>query len=163
MFTVKKLFALMLLITVSLACYYFIGYRRFFLSDRTGEKYITIWTSSNNRCYVIPGKYYSPFKPSEDYIETLNHRNYFGIVWASDDSEKINLSIYNQYQIFGLDEGFKIYEDNETMLSNYGITRKINSSQGEEESKLLSDSIKREINYEYIDLNRFYGIKVFSW
>ena len=92
--TRKKLYLLILLIAVLLTSYYYTGYRRFFISDRTGEKHITVWTSFNNRCYVIPGKYYSPFKPSDNYIETVNHRNYFGIVWDSTDSAEIKLSIY---------------------------------------------------------------------
>ena len=35
------------------------------------NKFITIWKTNGNVCYIIPGKYYSPFKPI-NYIKTNN-------------------------------------------------------------------------------------------
>lgn len=44
--------------------------RRFFCLD--SGKCITVWKTYNNKCYIIPDKYYGLLKPSDNYIELSN-------------------------------------------------------------------------------------------
>jgi len=37
--------------------------------------WITVWKRLGNKCYVIPGKYYSVLNPSDNYIKTSNRQS----------------------------------------------------------------------------------------
>ena len=141
--------------------YYQIEYKRYFVSSKDGTEYLTVWTSSNNECYLIPERYYSPFVPKENYIKTVNHRNYIGIVWDTKDPTKYKISIYNNYEVYNLDSSVKVYDGNDYLLKEYKIS--VTPESGETLSSDSLDQIKKHINYEYIDLNRIYGIKRFIW
>jgi len=148
----KKIFLLFAIFLI-LSLYYFFDYKRHIICDQEEQKFITIWTRFGNVCYIIPGKYYGLTKPSGNYIETASHRNYIGIVWQTKDSRALKISVYGSFRINNLDTTIAVYDRNELMLNEYGITT----------NKENADSIKRKINYEYIDLNRVIGIKVFRW
>lgn len=62
---------------------------------------VTVWKTYNNRCYVIPGKYYGLFKPSRSYIESTNI-NSMDLIWNGAPHEVIvnkddNSSIVNRF------------------------------------------------------------------
>ena len=158
----KKKKLLIFLFVALVFFYYQMEYKRYFLSDKDGKEFITIWTSSRNDCYIIPGKYYSPFKPRNNYIKTVNHRNYIGLVWNTQDSRKLKISIYHGYELFGLDPKIQVFGDNDSLLLEYGIGKRLGSS-GKRVLIDDSDKIKNAINYEYVDLNRIVGIKRFKW
>jgi hypothetical protein len=44
--------------------------RKFFCLE--DGKCITVWKTYNNVCYVIPGKYYGLWAPSNNFIKTSN-------------------------------------------------------------------------------------------
>ena len=71
--------------------------RKFFCID--GNRCITVWKTYNNTCYIILGKYYGLFKPSENFIKTTNTNNitiFFSselpnsIIYRSDYPSKVN-------------------------------------------------------------------------
>lgn len=146
------------IILISFLClcvilYYFLDYKRHFIFDSDGNKGFTVWPRVGNTCYIIPGKYYSPFVPKTNFIRTRTHTNYIGVVWDTGDATNYKLSIYNEYEINSLQNGIVIYDKNELMLSDYHISLNSDSS----------NYLKHAISYEYLDLNRIWGIKRFKW
>jgi hypothetical protein len=149
----KRKLILVLIVVLGFTFFYQLYYKRYFISNKDGSEVFTIWPRLGNDCLIIPGKYYSPFNPKDNFIKTVTHTNFIGVVWETGDSIKYKLSIYNSYEAFGIEKEIRIYSDNEQLLAEYDI---LNGS----------DSIefhRRRINYEYIDLNRVWGIKKFSW
>lgn len=65
----KKIAAFILGVIVLSAVWYGESRKFFCLSN---GRCITVWKTYNNTCYIIPGKYYSPSKPSLNYIESTN-------------------------------------------------------------------------------------------
>lgn len=48
--------------------------KRTFLSLQQG-RYVTIWEMFNDKCYIIPGRYYGLIKPSDNFIESSRTNN----------------------------------------------------------------------------------------
>ncbi|MDQ0109432.1 hypothetical protein J2T02_004575 [Chitinophaga terrae (ex Kim and Jung 2007)] len=61
---------LFFLIVVSFLFAWYGESRRFFCLE--DGKCITVWKTYNNVCYVIPGKYYGIWAPSNNFIRTSN-------------------------------------------------------------------------------------------
>ncbi|MFC0878888.1 hypothetical protein ACE01N_20005 [Saccharicrinis sp. FJH2] len=104
----KRKFLIFLLIVLALFAYYQIDYKRHFIYSRDRTEYITIWQRIGNNCYIIPGRYFGVTTPHKNYIKTVNHRNYFGIIWNTFDSLDFKISIYNDYQLIGWNENAKL-------------------------------------------------------
>lgn len=49
-------------------------------------KYITVWKTYNNNCYLIVGRYYGLFQPSlgHSYIKTTNTSSGIDLIWTKD-------------------------------------------------------------------------------
>jgi hypothetical protein len=136
--------------------------KRHFIYSRDESKVITIWPVLGNTCYIIPGKYFGLVPPETNYIKTVTHKNYIAIVWEPIGASEIQMSIYNEFKPVGLDSSIALYKDQNELLRQYSLVEM--TRVGESQKKDGSTEItKREINYEYIDLNRVYGIKIFTW
>lgn len=147
-------------ILVSLVFYYQLDYKRHFVSNTSKTKFITIWQRLGNRCFIIPGKYYGVFSPSDNFIRTVNYKNYVGVIWNTGDDFTFKLSIYNKFEKVGLENDVQVYSSNDSLLFDYGILETLDVARGKREKSINSDSLKRIFDYNYIDLNRVYGIKV---
>lgn len=86
-------------------------------------KSITVWKRLGGACYIIPGRYYSPLKPSGCYVSTTSNGN-FCVVWESTED-----LIYSGHgQIVSDDtelneRQFKHYSSNEAFYDSlYKIT-----------------------------------------
>jgi sugar-specific transcriptional regulator TrmB len=77
------------------------------------DKYITIWKTLNNVCYITPYKYYGIFWPSDNYIKTTND-NYLVlflsnnmpktvIVWENKQDEPIEYINGNKTEVLIVD------------------------------------------------------------
>jgi len=64
----------------------------------SNNRCVTVWKRLGNKCYVIPGKYYGIFEPTDDYVKTTN-TNSITIIWLDDNSWLIdankNVEIFN--------------------------------------------------------------------
>jgi hypothetical protein len=156
----RKIYIVITIVLISLIYYQF-GYKRYFIYNVTKEKCVTIWPTWGNNCYVIPGKYFSPFTPDTNFIKTINNTNYIGVIWNTGDEYDFKLSFYNDFEISGLDDNIKVYANNDSLLWEYKILDSINVDKGIRTTNNMSDSIKKKFDYNYIDLNRIYGIKIF--
>ncbi len=113
----------------------------------------------SGKCFIIPGKYYSPFKPKDNYIQTVNHRNYLGILWNTYDEYDCKIYIYNEFEN-KLNSKIKLYENSDLLLKEYGILERVEFN-GKRIYSTNSKYLREKFDYNYIDMNRVYGIKVF--
>ena len=54
------------------------------------SKCVTLWKRLGNKCYIVPGKYYGIFKPSDNYIKTTN-TGYVDIIFLNDISLLVDI------------------------------------------------------------------------
>ncbi|MDQ3191692.1 MAG: hypothetical protein M3Q58_08870 [Bacteroidota bacterium] len=148
-----------LLFFIALA-YYFIDYKRDFIHNKEKSEYITLWCRYGN-CYVIPGKYYSPLPPKDNFIKTVFYRNYIGIIWKPQDNYKHKISFYNQYEEVNLDPNIKTYKKNTDLMFEYNILDSISSFNNENFYNDSADYYRKKYDYRYIDTGDLFGITSF--
>jgi hypothetical protein len=141
--------------------YYQIDYKRHFVCNFDGSKVITIWERIGNNCYIIPGKYLNIFPPKENYIKTVNHRNYIGLVWNPEDNYDYKISIYNSFKEINLTTNIKTYTKNDSLLLEYNVLDSLNVSRGIRYVSDSSEYYRCKYDINYVDLNRVYGIKIY--
>lgn len=133
----------------ALSIYVIVDYRREILSSKNGDKQLTFWCRIGS-CYIIPGKYYWPWLPKNNYIRTKLYRNGIGIVWMTGDDQDIKISFSNEYSIFELDSRIAIYESNEILMKEYGILDSVNSFNRRNHYNDSAQYYIDECNYVYI-------------
>ncbi len=76
--------SLFVLITIFFIAVWY-GELRTFVPLQNG-KYVTVWKTYNNDCYIVIGKYYGLLKPSLDhaYIKTTNTSSAVDLIWKTD-------------------------------------------------------------------------------
>lgn len=102
----KKVLLTVLVILILLLAWYGES-RKFFCLG--GGRCITVWKTYNNTCYVIPGKYYGLFKPTENFIQTTN-------------TNSLTIFFTNQLPnavIYRSDQAVKITNDNKSKITFY--------------------------------------------
>lgn len=151
----KKKLTVAVLFLLFLILYYQLDYKRHFVYSTDKTEVITIWSRLGNNTYIIPYKYFSLFSPKINYIKTKTHRNYLNIVWDTGNKNNFVINTYQENEQYQVDRDIIIYEDEEKFYDHFGVKK--NSS------KDVLDSIKKKLDYMYVDLNRIYGIKVFKW
>jgi hypothetical protein len=124
---------------------------------------LTIWQRIGNNCYIIPGKYYGIVPPSSNYIKTVNYRNYIGILWNTSDKFNYKISIYNKYQLHDLNSNVKVYPKNDSLLLEYKILDTLDYQRGKRISNDSANYYKKRSDYNYVDLNRIIGIKIYEY
>ncbi|KIC62103.1 hypothetical protein [Chryseobacterium taiwanense] len=149
-----------LLFIVILFGYYQFDYKRYFIESSDGKKVFTVWQRKTNNCYIILGKYYSPFKPSKNYIQTKNYRNYIDIIFNPSNRNYADLSIYNDFEKHNLKLNISIFSNNDSMMYKYGILKKYDPPRGIRVVAEDKEILKKKYDYVSIDLNRIYGIKI---
>lgn len=143
-----------------LIVYYQLDYKRYFIESSDGKKVFTVWQRIGNNCYIIPGKYYLPFKPSENYILTKNYRNYIDIIFNPLNGNYADLSIYNDFEKHNLESNINIFSNNDAMMYKYGILEKYDIQRGVRVVSKNEKILESKFDFIYIDLNRIYGIKI---
>jgi hypothetical protein len=142
--------------------YYQIDYKRYFIKNNDCSKTITIWQRLGNNCYIIPGKYFWIFTPRKNYIKTKNYRNYIGIIWNTMDKYEFKISIYNDYEyIHPEGDKIKIYSKNDSLVYEYKILEVLSYFADKRKWSDERDSLINYYDYNYIDLNRICGIKIY--
>lgn len=149
-----------LLIIIILFGYYQFDYKRHFIESSDGKKVFTVWQRIGNRCYIIPGKYYSPFKPSTNYIQTKNYRNYIGIIFNPINEGYADVSIYNDFEKHNLESNINIFSNNDAMMYKYGILEKYDIQRGVRVVSKNEKILESKFDFVYINLNKIYGIKI---
>lgn len=147
----------------ALLIYYQLDYKRHFISNTDKTKYFTIWCRYGNNCYIVPGKYYGVFPPSNNYIKTVNYRNYIGVIWDTKDNYQFKLSIYNDFEENNLNPNIKTYNSNDSLLLEYNILETFDLNRGKRIKNPDSETLKKKFDYNYIDLNRIFGIKIYDY
>jgi len=147
------------LLLIPLFVYYQSDYKRHILSNSTKSEFITVWMRYSGKCFIIPGKYYWPFKPKNNFVETVNHRNYLGIIWNTEDEYDSKIYIYNEFES-KLKANIKLYDNHNSLLMEYGILKDIEWNRKRIYSP-NSKELREKFDYVYIDMNRVYGIKVY--
>jgi len=143
----KKVFIFLILVVLLLFLY---GEKRNFykLGD---NKYITVWKTFNNVCYIIPYKYYGIVHPSDNYVKTTND-NYLVIFWSSNYPK--NFIFWENKQ----DEPFEIFnkKKEELLILNYVSTQdSLHRILYKPNSKLVTD-VKDEVEMLNIDTKENY-------
>lgn len=155
----RKGVVVFLVIIFILTAYYQLDYKRDFIYSNDRAKVFTIWKRMGYNFYIIPGKYCSPFTPKKNYIYASNQ--YVGVVFDSSDSYSYKLSVFYKEMSTDFSPNIKIYRSNDSLLLEYKILDSI--GHGKRFYHENKDSLRRALDYKYIDLNRFYGIKVFNF
>lgn len=143
-----------------LIVYYQLDYKRYFIEGSDGQKVFTVWQRIGNNCYIIPGKYYLPFKPSENYILTKNYRNYIDIIFNPSNGNYADLSIYNDFEKHNLTTKINVFSNNDIMMYKYGILEKYDIQRGVRVVSKNKKILESKFDFIHIDLNRIYGIKI---
>lgn len=134
--------------------YYFIEYERYFVSDETNDKFLTVWKRPGGQCYITPGIYRSVFVPKENFLKTDNHARLF-IIWnPSNDRDEIAIypeSIKSETK--NIDSSFIVYS------SRYTFFKRFTHMDYDSSKKTIfdKDSIEYEeniYNLDYIELHR---------
>jgi hypothetical protein len=158
----KKIIVSIAAVTIVAIIYYQIDYKRHFIGNKANTEFITIWQRVGNNCYIIPGKYYWMTAPKDNYIKTVNYRNYIGVVWDTYDKYSCKISIYNKFETKDLETSFDVYSSNDSLLLEYHILDTLDIQKGKRIKNPNADSLKRVYDYNYLDLNRIYGIRVYK-
>ena len=162
-FRKRRIIVTIVIITIVTIVYYQIDYKRHFISNNNNTEFITIWQRIGNDCYIVPGKYYWIFAPKDNFIKTVNYRNYIGIVWNTEDKYSYKISIYNKFKVIDLETDICVYSSNDSLLLEYQILESLDIQRGKRIKNPKADSLKRVYDYDYVDLNRIYGIKVHDY
>lgn len=75
--------------------------RKFYCLDE--DRYITVWKTFGDICYVVPGKYFGLIRPLDNYIKTTN-TNYMTLYWTNQLPKSIVVRCEKEYQIFNEDK-----------------------------------------------------------
>lgn len=78
---------------------FFIGFienRSFYSND--DKRYITVWKTYGDTCYIMPYKYYGLLKPTANYIVTTN-TGFCDIIWQDEQTNQIIFSCSKIYRI----------------------------------------------------------------
>lgn len=140
--------------------YYQLDYKRYFISNKDKTEYFTIWQRLGNNCYIIPGRYFWIFPPRRNYIKTVNYINYIGVVWDTKDKYKYKIAIYNDFEKIKLQDNIKVYQKNDSLLLEYHILDTLDVQRGKRIRSKNEDSLLKVYDYNYIDLNKIFGIGV---
>lgn len=135
--------------------YYQIDYKRYFVCSTDGTKSFTIWKRYGHHSYIIPGKYFSPFEPTSNYIYARNQ--YIGIVFNTFDKYEYKISLYPKKISDDFDEKIKIYNNNDDLLIEYNILKKSKSTAIREYAKNRKE-LRKEHDYRLITLKTIWGI-----
>jgi len=156
----RRIIKIFIIITTIVFLYYQLFYKRYYIYNKDKTKVITIWPTFGNKCYIIPKKYKSIISPQKDYIKTKNYKNYFGIVFDTKDNYDFKISIYNDFEIVGLDN-VKVYSKTDSLLLEYKMLDSLNYQTGIRNVNPNQKIIEKKIDFVYIDMNRLFGIKVY--
>ncbi|SFT46838.1 hypothetical protein SAMN05421857_1205 [Chryseobacterium formosense] len=143
-----------------LVVYYQLDYKRYFIKSSDGKKVFTVWQRVGNNCYIIPGKYYSPFKPSKNYIQTKNYRNYIGFIFNPINKGYTDISIYNDFEKNNLIPSINVFSPNDILMYRYGMLEKYDIERGVRVVSKNKKLLESKFDYVSIDLNRIYGVKI---
>jgi hypothetical protein len=159
----KKRYPYILLFLIAIIfIYYQVDYKRYFLKNKEGSKVITLWERFGNDCYIIPGRYFGILPPKKNYIKTVSYRNYIGIIWNTKDKYEFKISIYNDYEyIHPEGDKIKIYSNNDSLVYEYKILEVLSYFADKRKWSDERDSLINYYDYNYIDLTRIYGIKIY--
>lgn len=160
MMKINKYLKVIIILLFALIIYYQVDYKRHFITSKDNSKSFTIWQRFGNECYIIPGKYYSPIKPNSNYIETVNYRNYIGVIFNTEDIFDYKLSIYNDFKKVNLDSKIKVYKDSDSLLLEYKMLDSLNKENGTRVVSKQKAHYSSKYNHIYVDLNDIYGITV---
>lgn len=111
-------------------------------------KYVTVWKTYNNKCYVIIGKYYGLFEPSLEYayIKTTNVSLGVDLIWKTNSN-----TIIAQ-----MDSGSVLHSNPSTKVQiiDYNLNRVYNDSLYTYfDTKLKVKRYKKNINIVSIPIN----------
>lgn len=146
---------------VLLVAYYQLDYKRDFIYSNDKSQVFTVWKRLGYNFYIIPGKYYLPFAPNDNYIYSSNQG--MSVLFNTNDSYDYKLSVFYKEISENFDSKIKVYKDNDSLLLDYGVLKELDKNTGKRIYHKNKDSIRQALDYRYIDLNRIYGIKIFDF
>lgn len=149
------------IILVLLFAYYQLDYKRDFIFSNDKSQVFTVWKRLGYNFYIIPGKYYLPFAPNDNYIYSSNQG--MSVLFNTNDSYDYKLSVFYKEISENFDSKIKVYKSNDSLLLEYEILKELDKNRSKRVYHKNKDSIRRALDYRYIDLNRIYGIKTFDF
>jgi hypothetical protein len=148
------------IVLLSIFVYYQLDYKRYFIYSEDKTKVFTVWKRLGYHFYIIPGKYYSPFVPTENYIYSRNQG--FVVIFSPKDSFDIKIGIFYKKITSDFNPNIKVYKKNESLLLESKILDSIGMNSHRWYYHKNKDSIRTTLDYKYIDTERIYGIKIFD-
>lgn len=139
--------------------YYQIDYKRYFICSTDGTECFTVWKRYGHHSYIIPGKYYSPFEPTTNYIYAQNQ--YVGVVFNTFDEYEYKISVFPQKISRDFDRKIKIYNDNDSLLVEYKMLKNNNNTSIREYSKNRRN-LRKKHDYKLLTLKTVYGINILT-
>jgi hypothetical protein len=114
----KKVKILILILAIPCGLIIWFDQSRSFYCTSEG-RCVTVWKRIGGKCYVIPDKFFGVMKPSDNFIETINHSN-MGIIW----------NYKNQCIVSTTDENAMIFNKDKTeiYILNYNLNKAYNDS-----------------------------------
>ncbi len=130
--------------------YYQIDYKRYFIESSDGSKVFTVWVRYFEYCYIIPGKYYLPYLPKENYIKTDGWKNYLDVVFKPQNKDKYAIAIYQEFKKFNFDKGIRLFKSQKSLEAYYGM----------DDARISREDKLKSLEYVYVDMDEIYGIRV---
>jgi len=140
----KKLLFILVVLVVIVFAY---GESRKFLHLDDG-KYVTVWKTYDDVCYIVPGRYYGLLKPSvlSTYIKTTNRSTGVDIIWKK-ESDTLLAQVDSNSQIFN-------GRSDKVVIVNYNLNQRLNDSLYTYfDNKLKVRRYKKGINILSIPIN----------
>jgi hypothetical protein len=114
----RKLLIISVLAFTILIGWYIEGRHFFKVVD---DRYVTVWKTLNNKCYIIAGRYYGLMAPSNEvYVRTTNDASGVAILWEHSPDSLI-IDVGGDYKIMN-------NSNSKTIFIDYSFNKKVNDS-----------------------------------
>lgn len=150
----KKTIIAFLLILI---LYYFVDYKRYFIYSDDKSEVFTIWKRVGWDFYIIPGKYYWPFAPKDNYIYASDQL--MNVIFNTQDYYNYKIGVFYKEKIINEEWNVEVYKKRDSIDINYQILDSIDFSRKRFYNN-DADSIRKALDYKLIQVENVYGIKV---
>lgn len=148
--------AIKILVLLLLGIYFFVDYNRYFIFSKDGSDVFTIWKTVGWDFYIIKGIYIWPFAPKKNYIYSKDQL--MNVVFNTNDDYDYKIGVYYKEKKIDSNWNIQVYKTRDSIDFNYNILDSIGFGKRIYPENI--DSIISAIDYNVIDVENIYGIKI---
>lgn len=147
---------ILITVLILLVLYYFVDYQRYFIYSDDKSQVLTIWKRVGWNFYIMPGKYYWPFAPRDNFIYASDQL--IMIIFNTHDTYNCKIGVFYQEKSIS-NWNVDVYKRFDSINSHYLILDSIEFS-GKRIYHKNADSIRDALDYKLIQVENVYGIRI---